>query len=93
MAQKDREDIRSALLKKGFYCKDNDHEYYHFTLNNAVFTKISRGSKYKTYTDKLLGKIKRQLKLNTSQQLNDFIECPMTLEEYTKILKALKLID
>ncbi|MDP3149776.1 MAG: hypothetical protein Q8N83_11670 [Ignavibacteria bacterium] len=92
MAQKDRDEIRKALLQKGFFQKDNDHEFFYYKINQSIFTKLSRGSHYKTYSADLMGKIKRQLKLKTMDQLLRFIDCPLTGEEYFNLLVSDKIV-
>jgi hypothetical protein len=87
MAQRDRDEIQKALLKKGFYQKNKDHMFFYFKKNDAVFTKISRGSSYKTYGDDLLSKMSKQLRL-TKQELLNFIDCPLNKENYLEILRT-----
>ncbi|NCQ17921.1 MAG: hypothetical protein COZ80_08280 [Ignavibacteria bacterium CG_4_8_14_3_um_filter_37_9] len=93
MPQKDRDEIRKALLQKGFYQKNNDHEFFYYKIDQSIFTKLSHGSRYKTYSADLLGKIKRQLKLNTMGQLLRFIDCPLTAEEYFNLLVSDKIVS
>ena len=94
----EREKIASALLKKGFIedSKGRDHRYYHHQINGkrtGVRTKLSTGSKYKHIGAPLLGKIKKQLKLDSSQALADLVNCPMTEEAYTRILKVKGILN
>jgi hypothetical protein len=91
MAQRDTADIVSALLSKGFYRKNNDHIFFYYKENQSIYTKISHGSGYKVYSDKLLGKVKRQLNL-TTKELLEFIDCPLTKEKYKELLKSKELI-
>jgi hypothetical protein len=88
--QRNRSLIRSSLLKKGFveFTKGRDHDFYFLYINNKktqIFTKLSRGSKYKTYNRALLDLVKKQLKLNFKQLL-DFIDCPIQFQDYLVIL-------
>ncbi|MHB8581048.1 MAG: type II toxin-antitoxin system HicA family toxin [Ignavibacteriaceae bacterium] len=88
MAQRDREDIRKALCKKGFTEENNDHYFYIFTYQNkktSIHTKISKGSSYKTIQQSLLSLISKQLKL-TNGELLDFVDCHLQIEDYLKIL-------
>jgi hypothetical protein len=87
-----REAIRSALEKKGFEHdtggKSRDHDVYFFVhagKRQPIGTKLSRGTGYKTIGDPLLSQIRRQLKLS-SQQFGDFVDCPLTAEQYAEIL-------
>jgi len=93
MPQKDRDDIRKALLQKGFYQRNKDHAFFYYKMNQSIFTKLSHGSRYKTYSADLLGKIKRQLKLKSMSQLIRFIDCPLTGEEYFNLLVVDKIIS
>lgn len=80
----EREEIRRALLKKGFVEQGGDHEYYRFLRNDKLYpigTKLSRGSKYKVYDDSLLGQVSRQLGL-TLPELREFISCAFGADEY-----------
>jgi hypothetical protein len=92
MAQRDAGDIKKALLQKGFYSENSDHTFFYYEDNQNIFTKISHGSKYKSYGDDLLGKMSRQLKITKSELLK-FIDCPLRKEDYLIILRAKGLID
>jgi len=89
MGQRDREEIRSSLLQKGFKEKGNDHDYFFLYINGKkqpIFTFLSRGSNYKSYGNPLLAKMSRQLKL-TKQELLDLIDCDLNGEKYIEKLK------
>lgn len=90
MAQRKRSEIKKALSNKGFIkkTKSSDHEYYILTFEGKktpIFTKISRGSKYKDYSQSLLSLMSKQLKLSNSQLLA-LIDCTMTHENYLAVL-------
>jgi len=89
--QLDRSDIISVLPSKGFKKKEKrKHTYFYHVYNgkeSGITTFVSRGTKYKSYGNELLGVMKKQLKLSTLPQLKDLIECPMTTDKYNKILK------
>lgn len=81
--------IEASLLKKGFTKDKRDHRvyvFYHKGKKTSARTKISTGTGYKVYDDNLLGKMKRQLLLDTNQEVRDLVSCPMSQAEYTKIL-------
>ena len=89
----EREKIASSLRKKGFVedIKGRDHRYYHHQVNGkrtGVRTKLSMGSNYKRLGTPLLAKIKKQLKLDSSKDLADLVNCPMTEDDYIEILKV-----
>ena len=95
MAQRDRSDIQKALLAKGFTERDNDHYYYHFRYEGKItpiFTKISKGTAYKTIQRKLLGLMSKQLKL-TNQEFLDLVDCTLTMERYIQLLKDRKVLS
>jgi len=93
----ERKDIAAALLKKGFAldnagARDHDrYEYVHGTVQ-PIYTVLSRGTAYKTYSDKLCAKVKRQLLLDSKKQLTEFVECPMTRELYRAHLEAKEVL-
>jgi len=87
--QIDRRIIESSLLEKGFVEEDSSHKYFHHEYNGkrtGISTYTSHGSSYKTYGDNLINMIKKQLKLDTNNQIRDFLQCPMKSEEYIRIL-------
>ena len=87
----ERAQIKASLVAKGFdeETKDRDHDFYflrHNDLRRAIFTKLSRGRKYKTYDDGLLAAISKQLQL-TRSQLNELIDCSMDGAQYIAALR------
>ncbi len=89
MAQKERSEIRQALCKKGFVEEDNDHYFYTLVYNQkktAIFTKISKGSNYKTIHQALLSLMSKQLKLSNNEFLQ-LVDCSISGESYIEILK------
>jgi hypothetical protein len=86
-----RRDIDKALRKKGFFLEERDHYYYNFYYNGKktnIWTKLSRGTKYEDYSIRLLGEIKKELRLDSLKQLEDLLRCPMEQEHYEKHLKG-----
>ncbi len=81
-------DICSALKKKGFSeDTDSHHIYYRLFYNGKkteVHTFISHG--LPEYGDSLIGKMKKQLCLQSKTEFQNLIECPMTKEEYINLL-------
>lgn len=85
----EREKIRNALVKKGFREKSNDHDYYHLYIagkKRNVFTYLSRGSKYKEYSDDLIRAVAHQIGL-IKKEFFEFVECPLTHERHVELLK------
>jgi len=85
------EQIRKALLEKGFVpVDDRNHTFYYFYYNEkktVARTKISRGSSYRNYDDSLFVKMRTQLQLDTVRQVRALLECPMSREDYIAELK------
>ena len=87
-----RDQIESSLCAKGFIEeRAGDHRRFHHVYKGkrtGISTKTSHGSrKYKDYQDPLLGKIKGHLKLDSKEELRDFLLCPMSAEEYNEKLR------
>lgn len=81
-------DIDRSLCKKGFECvKDSDHVRYILYVNGVktrIRTKMSHGEN--EIGDNLVLKMSHQLKLSKSGFM-DLIRCPLSKEEYVKILR------
>ena len=90
MSQRERSKIRKALRAKGFVKHEGgNHEIWAYDnagIREPVVTILSRGSGYKKYGDRLLRDMRFQLKLDTTADLCDLIDCPMTAESYRSIL-------
>jgi predicted RNA binding protein YcfA (HicA-like mRNA interferase family) len=86
--------IITSLEKKGFVASESDHVMLFLYVNNKktnVHTKISHGSK--EYGDKLLNMVKKELKLENRNQLDDLINCPMSYDKYIGLLSKNKHIQ
>lgn len=91
----ERKQVTKALKKKGFEADtgtgDNkrDHDFFHLLdragRKSAIFTKTSRGNKYKTLGDPLVAAMARQLRL-TKDQFVDLVKCPLSKEAYAEIV-------
>ncbi len=90
----EREEIRGALLKKGFVESGGDHDFYRFEHNGKVYpigTKLSHGSKYKTYSDSLIALVARQLGV-TIKELREYVDCKFGANElYNKLVDRGKI--
>ena len=88
----ERRDVDFVLTSKEklrFKQDDRDHDVYTLELSGYQFgwTKISRGTSYRTIDDSTLGKISRQVHL----QLKEFklaIRCDLNWPDYAVILQA-----
>lgn len=92
-----REQIESSLCTKGFLeDRARDHRRFHHIYKGkktGISTKTSHGSeKYKDYQDALLARIKRHLRLDSKEDLKDFLLCPMSGEEYNQKLRSKGLL-
>ena len=83
-----KRDIKSALEKKGFVKgKGKTHEFYVLIINgkqSGIQTKLSHGSG--EYGGTVLSYMRKQLGFNSITELKDFIECPISKDEYVRIL-------
>lgn len=81
---RERLEIVGALSKKGFSLKEGkgDHDFYFFEtggLTQAIFTKVSRGPKFRTIDDSLVSLMSKQIKL-TRRQFDQLIDCSLDLD-------------
>ena len=84
-----RQEIEKGLVRKGFVREDTHHRYFRLLLkgkDTGVYTYTSHGTKYQTYKEPLLRRMKDQLKLNSLRQLKDLVDCPMNTDQYVKLL-------
>jgi predicted RNA binding protein YcfA (HicA-like mRNA interferase family) len=89
MKPRKAKDIQNVLLKKGFkiYPQKNHHQFYYLTIEGIkypVYTYFSHGKK--EYDKSLMGEIKKQLKFKSPDKAEDFFDCPMSGEQYVKML-------
>lgn len=95
MSDRDRADIHKALVSKGFIeITGTNHDLFILEVEGKktqVSTFTSRGSKYKSYGTNLLGAMKQQLKL-TSSELLQLIDCPLTYDRYIELLKERSIL-
>jgi len=88
--------LKKVLKKKGFELnpKKLHHEFYYLEIDGVkqhIYTYFSHGKS--EYGSNLMGRIKKQLKFDTSANAERFFDCPMDKEEYIKLLKTLGEID
>jgi len=94
MPQIDRSDIVRSIKGKGFRpmsCEGNpDHDYYVLVVNgieSGIVAKISRGSRYKTYSTTLLNLQARVWHVKM-REVYEFFECSMKLDQFLRVLRA-----
>ena len=84
-----KREIVSSLTKKGFISKKGKSKHIKYTLyvqgkKTGVFTWVRHG--LDEYEDRLLNAMRKELHLETSQELEDLIECPMSKEALIALL-------
>lgn len=96
--QIERRIIESSLLAKGFVrdLKAHHHRYFchHYEgKETGITTYTSHGSRYKTYHSPLLGRMKKELKLDKISEVADLLTCPMNGDGYNQILKEKGVLE
>jgi hypothetical protein len=86
---KDKRDVETGLLNKGFQQQPGDHNYFVYVALDGkkalVKTKTSHGRGF-DISDSLLGMMARQCALPRAQFLK-LIECPLSREDYEVVLR------
>ena len=84
---------RAAILrnlpKKGFRKESGHHIYFYHEykgMETGAYTYISHSAKQKDVSGDLLLSMRKQLKLETTREAVDLIECPIDKEEFNRIL-------
>jgi len=89
VASRRASDIEAALLRKGFR-KDNTHHRYLILYvedqEMRVRTRISHAAG--DYGDRLLAEVRKQLRLSRKEDLLRLVDCPMSGEEYVRLLRS-----
>ena len=86
--------LASALMSKGFACREGDHKYYYLYVDGRrtiVRTKLSHGKR--EYDNNLLTQMRHQLRLRDSRQFENLIDCPMSHAEYVAYLVNVGVVD
>ncbi|ADB58740.1 type II toxin-antitoxin system HicA family toxin [Archaeoglobus profundus] len=81
-------DIRRALNKKGFREVGSKHIKYILYIDEKkqpIFTIISHSAK--DLSKEIQKRIMKQLKFKSRKDFEDFIECPMSRDDYIRYLK------
>jgi hypothetical protein len=90
----DARKVARSLSNKGFRRVENDHTFFHLYVDgkdSGVFTKISHGEK--EIGTPLAKRMQQQLRLQSTASFRDLVECPLTYEEYVKLLRDAGVID
>lgn len=75
-------------MRKGFKKDENDHTFFHLYVNEkdvGIFTKISHGEK--EIGTPLAKRMQQQLKLQSSGNFRDLVQCPLSFDEYLALLR------
>lgn len=83
--------VAAALQRKGFVLRESHHSFFHFLIDGkdvGISTKISRGER--EIDDSLASRMRKQMKLGSSQDFRRFVDCPISLDEYVALRFALR---
>ncbi len=89
-------EVISSLISKGFEKSNNDHKKFILYINNKktnIWTKVSHGKKSNDLGSFILSSIKKQIKLDTTSQLLELVDCTMSGSDYLEILKQNQKIN
>ncbi|MCW7072112.1 MAG: hypothetical protein OCU12_07300 [Methanophagales archaeon] len=79
---------RKGFVKNGFVKNEKKHHIFYFLYvdgkKTQIRTKLSHSSK--EYNDNLLSAIRKQLKFDSIKELEGFINCPISEDEYVRML-------
>lgn len=83
-------DIAKVLLKKGFYLEPDKQSHQFYTLiidgkKHSINTFLSHSKM--DYSNNLLSKMKKQLKFNSNENFELFLDCPFSYDDYLSMLK------
>jgi len=92
----DRKKFEKNLKKKGFRRDPaKDHIFYHHEYEGkktGISTHFSHSLSEKDISDDLILLMKRELRLDSTKDVADLCNCPMSKEKYNGILKQKKLL-
>ena len=86
----ERRRVVKSLGKKGFRKKQGTaHTLFFYQLDErdtAVFTKVSRGTKYKTLGDGLVKEMAHQCRLSIAR-FRELVACSLSKQEYEDLIR------
>ena len=86
MTTRDRKDVEKSLQRKGFKCVESHHRYFvYWTLfgkKTSFRTHTSRGSKFKTLDDQLLGFMAKQCGGLSKRDFLKLVDCTLSREDF-----------
>lgn len=87
--QIEKRDVESSLPKKGFERDDSHHIYFKHRYQGkytGAYTYVSHGMK--SIGDSIIKQMKNQLRLDSSRQVLDLVNCPISSDDYNQILRT-----
>lgn len=87
MATYSTKKLKGALTNKGYKEKQSHHTmylYYHNDKKTHIITKISQGET--EFNEAILAERRKQMRLPKKKDFLDFMECPLSHQDYAKIL-------
>ncbi len=91
-----RRKMESSLQAKGFERDpQGSHVFFrhqHEGRYTGIYTMVSHTRRMRDISGDLLTLIRKQLKLDRSQEVKNLLECPMTQEDYVQILEKKDLL-
>ena len=83
-------DLQRTLLAKGFLLNpDKGHHQYYILMVDGLRTRVSTYFSHgaRDYGALLMQQVKKQLKFRSTATAETFFDCPLTAEEYVKLLR------
>lgn len=87
-------DFSRALTQKGFVVDQTHHNMFWLLADGRktqIRTRVSHGEK--TFDDSLASQRRKQLGGLSKDQMRDFIECPLTKEQYLAFVVQNRLVQ
>ena len=84
----DARKVAASLRRKGFFLRQKDHTFFELIVDGkyaGIFTKISQGER--EIGTPLGKKMQHQMKLPSSADFRDFVDCPMSADDYLDLLR------
>jgi len=80
-------EIRQALSRKGFIEHSGHHQFLTLYVDGrktSIRTRVSHGGK--DYGHNLMTRLKQQLRLNGTAELQGLLDCPMSRDKYVDLM-------
>lgn len=86
--------IERGLRNKGFREKDGSHKFFRYWYEGkytGCWTMVSHGSDFEI-GDNIVGEMRKQLKLQSRQQVLELCQCTLSAAQYESILRQQHII-